>query len=100
MPGKYHIKHRKFALCSQTYSADSDASPEFRHDCKLDNGWIMTASSELLLWVPPWNRQGLVWPSNIAVIGRSLTELDFANFVHGSIWESCKAGAKVIATEI
>ena len=87
-------------LCSQGHSGDSDGSIDFRHGCKLVNGWIMTVSSDLLLWVPPWNRQGLVWPSNITVIGRSPTELDLTDFVHGSKWESCKAGAKVVAVEL
>ncbi|KAF7971296.1 hypothetical protein HWV62_21452 [Athelia sp. TMB] len=78
-------------------SADSrDAPPEFRHDCKLENGWIMTASSELLLWIPPWNQQGVVWPSNVAVVAPSLTEIDLSDFVHGSRWEACKADAKVV----
>ncbi|KAF7971790.1 hypothetical protein HWV62_19921 [Athelia sp. TMB] len=76
-------------------SADSDGSVKFRHNCKLENGWIVTASGQLLLWVPPWNRQGLVWPSNVAVVAPSLTELDLADFVHGSDWVSCKADAKV-----
>ncbi|KAF7967198.1 hypothetical protein HWV62_35584 [Athelia sp. TMB] len=76
-------------------SADSERSAEFRHDCRLENGWIVTASGQLLLWVPPWNRQGLVWPSNVAVVAPSLTELDLADFVHGSDWVSCKADAKV-----
>ncbi|KAF7967332.1 hypothetical protein HWV62_34691 [Athelia sp. TMB] len=66
-------------------------------EARLENGWIVTASGLLLLWVPPWNRQGLVWPSNVALIGHSLTELDLADFVHGSDWVSCKADAKVVA---
>ncbi|KAF7967331.1 hypothetical protein HWV62_34689 [Athelia sp. TMB] len=78
-------------------SADSERSAEFRHDCKLENGWIVTASGQLLLWVPPWNRQGLMWPSNVALIGHSLTELDLADFVHGSDWVSCKADTKLVA---
>ncbi|KAF7971795.1 hypothetical protein HWV62_19931 [Athelia sp. TMB] len=77
--------------------ADSDGSVKFRHDCKLENGWIVTASGQLLLWLPPWNRQGLVWPSNVALMGHSLTELDLADFVHGSDWVSCKADVKEAA---
>ena len=37
-----------------------------------------------------------MWPSNVAVIGRSPTELDLTDFVHGLDWESCKAEAKVV----
>ncbi|KAF7975669.1 hypothetical protein HWV62_8761 [Athelia sp. TMB] len=81
-------------------SADSDDSAKFRHDCKLENGWIVTASGQLLLWVPPWNRQGLMWPSNVAVVAPSLTELDLADFVHGSDWVSCKSDAKVVGARL
>ncbi|KAF7967335.1 hypothetical protein HWV62_34697 [Athelia sp. TMB] len=78
-------------------SVDSERSADFRHDCRLENGWIVTASDQLLLWVPPWNRQGLMWPSNVAVVAPSLTELDLTNFAHGSDWVSCKSSAKVVA---
>ncbi|KAF7979201.1 hypothetical protein HWV62_43134 [Athelia sp. TMB] len=91
---------RIWDLAEMEASADSNASPKFRHDCKLENGWIMTASSELLLWVPPWNRQGLVWPGNITVIGPSPTELDLADFVHGLNWESCKIHSEMASLRV
>ncbi|KAF7975275.1 hypothetical protein HWV62_10164 [Athelia sp. TMB] len=81
-------------------SPDSGAPAEFRHDCKLDNGWIMTASSQLLLWIPPWNRQGLVWPSNVSVVAPSLIDVDLTDFVHGSDWESCKVGANDVERNV
>ncbi|KZP05641.1 WD40 repeat-like protein [Athelia psychrophila] len=46
----------------------SESAIGFTHDSILDNGWIMTPSSQLLLWVPSWYRPGLVWPNNTAVI--------------------------------
>lgn len=61
----------------------------FGHDSRLDGGWIRTPSSQPLLWVPPWHRQGLVWPNNAAVTANSLTELDFSDFLHGSDWQKC-----------
>ena len=87
-------------LGSTVHSADIDASVEFRHDSRVENGWITTASSQLLVWLPSWYRQGLVWPSNVAIMGSSLTELDLADFVHGSDWQSCKADAKIVEVEI
>ncbi|KZP27946.1 WD40 repeat-like protein [Athelia psychrophila] len=59
----------------------SESAIGFTHDSILDNGWITTPSSQLLLWVPSWHRPGLVWPNNTAVIAQSLTELDLSNFV-------------------
>ncbi|KAF7971105.1 hypothetical protein HWV62_22028 [Athelia sp. TMB] len=88
---------RIWEVAKMEASANSDGSAKFKHDCKLENGWIVTASGQLLLWLPPWNRQGLVWPSNVAVVAPSVTELDLADFVHGSDWVSCKADAKVVA---
>ncbi|KZP02943.1 WD40 repeat-like protein [Athelia psychrophila] len=67
----------------------SESAIGFTHDSVLDNGWIMTPSSQLLVWVPSWYRTGLVWPNNTAVIGPSLTELDLSDFVHGSDWQEC-----------
>ncbi|KZP04636.1 hypothetical protein FIBSPDRAFT_967959 [Athelia psychrophila] len=60
----------------------SESATGFTHDSILDNGWITTPSSQLLLWVPSWFRSGLVWPNNTAVVAANLTELDLANFVY------------------
>ncbi|KZP27933.1 WD40 repeat-like protein [Athelia psychrophila] len=68
----------------------SESAIGFTHDSILNNGWITTPSSQLLLWVPSWYRPGLVWPNNTAVIAQSLTELDLSNFVHGSAWQQCR----------
>ncbi|KAF7975677.1 hypothetical protein HWV62_8777 [Athelia sp. TMB] len=86
---------RTWDVAKMQDSADIDASVEFRHDSRVDNGWITTASSQLLVWLPSWYRQGLVWPSNVAIMGSSLTELDLTDFVHGSDWHSCKADVKI-----
>jgi hypothetical protein len=51
------------------------------------------SSSNLLLWVPSWNRMGLCRPRNPFVIaqGAISTYLDLQNFAHGDSWQECKA---------
>jgi WD40 repeat protein len=56
---------------------------------KLEHGWVYGPQSELLFWVPPDNRAGLHWPSNILVIGPPPTRLNLQNFACGSNWTSC-----------
>ncbi|KDQ56497.1 hypothetical protein JAAARDRAFT_132710, partial [Jaapia argillacea MUCL 33604] len=51
--------------------------------------WIVTRKSQLLFWVPPWNRVGLYWPGNLLVIGQQPTKLDFTHFVYGINWMNC-----------
>jgi WD40 repeat protein len=58
---------------------------------KLVNGWILGSVSELLFWVPPWNRKGLFWPRNTAVIADGLTKVNLGRFVHGTSWQQCYA---------
>jgi WD40 repeat protein len=62
----------------------------FRDDSVLmPNGWVPNSSSTLLFWVPPWNRNGLWWPRNTALIGRESTKLNVSLFVHGTSWAQC-----------
>ena len=62
----------------------------FRDDSVLmPNGWVLNSSSTLLFWVPPWNRNGLWWPRNTALIGRESTKLNVSLFVHGTSWAQC-----------
>ena len=65
----------------------------FTDTSTLRGGWIHNSSSELLFWVPSWNRPGLCWPRNHFVIaeGFTSTHLDLDNFVHGDLWQQCKA---------
>ncbi len=58
--------------------------------CVLQNGWVMRANGELLFWVPPWNRSGLWWPRNTAVIAGVPTKLDLTRFEYGVDWQRCK----------
>ncbi|KAF7978739.1 hypothetical protein HWV62_44746 [Athelia sp. TMB] len=63
----------------------------FGDDCSMSNGWVSTASGELLLWLPPWNRPALCFLSNNNMtIGPHATQLDLTNFVHGDEWQQCR----------
>ncbi|KAF7363053.1 WD40 repeat-like protein [Mycena venus] len=54
------------------------------------DGWILNAQSQLIIWIPPWLRDGLYLPQNSLVISASgTTKLDFSQFVHGTSWEDC-----------
>jgi WD40 repeat protein len=63
----------------------------FVDNSNLVNGWILSSDSELLFWVPPWNRKGLFWLRNIAVISDGSVKLDLRRFVHGTSWQQCYA---------
>ncbi|KAJ7438436.1 hypothetical protein B0H11DRAFT_1990635 [Mycena galericulata] len=55
----------------------------------LDDGWVSSPSSELLLWLPPTNRQVLwAWHTKL-VMGRSQNLIMSPNFVHGPEWKKC-----------
>ncbi|KZP17839.1 WD40 repeat-like protein [Athelia psychrophila] len=80
------------SLISLSLSNDTVTAPVFTDHSSLDNGWILMSSSDLLFWVPPYYRLGLVRPSNTAVIvAGTPVELDLAAFVHGSNWQQCRA---------
>lgn len=63
----------------------------FKDNSRMEDGWILNSASELLFWVPSWNRTELCWPRNLFVIGGGVsTHLDLHNFVHGDLWQQCK----------
>ncbi|KAJ7445510.1 hypothetical protein B0H11DRAFT_1746777, partial [Mycena galericulata] len=55
----------------------------------LDNGWAISSSGDLLLWLPSGNREGLWTLGTQLIIGRRQTMVSFQNSVHGSEWQSC-----------
>jgi hypothetical protein len=59
---------------------------------KYEDGWILGPNDELLLWVPPANRSGLLDPfPRSRVMGLThITELDFSNFKCGTEWMQCR----------
>ncbi|KAJ3518014.1 hypothetical protein NLJ89_g134 [Agrocybe chaxingu] len=69
----------------------ANAGPiEFTDDSGLQSGWIAGPNSSLLFWVPPWNRSGLWWPRNTAVICNLPTRLDLSCFENGPSWRNCR----------
>ncbi|KZP10837.1 WD40 repeat-like protein [Athelia psychrophila] len=73
-------------------SESNDTAPVFTDSSSLDNGWMLASSSDLLFWVPPYYRLGLVRPGNTAVIvAGGPVELDLTAFVHGTNWQQCRA---------
>ncbi|PVF91385.1 hypothetical protein CPB86DRAFT_770742 [Serendipita vermifera] len=56
-----------------------------------EQGWVLGPNLELLFWVPPDLRLGLLWPNNTLVIGKCIkTKLDLSSFVHGESWAQCQ----------
>ena len=61
----------------------------FNSDASYDNGWIKSDKSNLICWVPHWYLHGLIWPSNVALIGAVPVQVDFDRFVQGPEWTKC-----------
>ncbi|PVF92104.1 hypothetical protein CPB86DRAFT_239420 [Serendipita vermifera] len=63
----------------------------FTPTSRMVDGWILGPNLELLFWVPPELRPGLMRPSNVTIIGKfRKTGLDFANSVQGESWKLCR----------
>ncbi|KAJ7434769.1 hypothetical protein B0H11DRAFT_1756899, partial [Mycena galericulata] len=60
--------------------------------CYIDAGWGLSASRELLLWLPPTNREGVWMQHTKLVIGTKQTRILFENSVHGTEWNKCYIG--------
>lgn len=58
-------------------------------DVMTDEGWIVNAKRELLLWVPHEHRSGLVRPQYRILNGQPMTELDFEHYKYGTEWTQC-----------
>ncbi|KAJ7642572.1 hypothetical protein DFH06DRAFT_1213905 [Mycena polygramma] len=74
------------------FSAQTDSVSESRWGLVLDtdSGWIRTTTGLLMLWIPPWLREGLNLPHNTLVITKDgTTRLDLSHFVHGTEWATC-----------
>ena len=58
----------------------------------IQDGWILGPNDELLLWVPPVNRSGLLdpFPTSRVMGPTHITELDFSNFKCGTEWMQCR----------
>ncbi|KAF7352043.1 WD40 repeat-like protein [Mycena venus] len=66
-----------------------DRSDAFTDSMRVEDGWHIESTNRIL-WVPPWLRQGLYLPSNSLVIcAQGTTKLDLSKFVHGTEWHKC-----------
>jgi len=54
-----------------------------------DDGWLTSPDGELLFWVPPGNRLGLLRPETLKVFGAVETRIGFEHFAHGAEWAHC-----------
>jgi hypothetical protein len=54
------------------------------------DGWMMNSASDLILWIPPWLRKGLLLPRNsLLICSGGTTTLDLTQFAHGTNWQKC-----------
>ena len=54
------------------------------------DGWIRGLMGEVMCWIPPGHRQGLL-QRTVSVLGALETALDLRDFSHGTKWEQCAA---------
>lgn len=81
------LQHGNFIIiCFYGIVTHCKFSAAFKGNLRIDDGWILGCNSELLFWVPPFNREGLWKPNDVCVIGESITRLDMSNFTHGTTW--------------
>ncbi|KZP31119.1 WD40 repeat-like protein [Athelia psychrophila] len=70
--------------------ASSHSRKDITSSSRLENGWVVNPPADLLFWVPPVYRTGLLWGPNITVvISPEYTRLDLTHFVHGDDWARC-----------
>ncbi|KZP30866.1 WD40 repeat-like protein [Athelia psychrophila] len=79
----------KIDITSTISHASSRARQDFTSSSRLENGWMVNSTVELLFWVPPAYRLGLWRPNNTLVIGPEHPRLDLTHFVHGDDWARC-----------
>jgi WD40 repeat protein len=79
------------ALINFTIKTFSKISASFTDSSAMKDGWILGPGSELLFWVPPTLRAGLLWPRTKLYVGEAIaTKLDLESFVHGDSWSLCR----------
>jgi hypothetical protein len=68
-----------------------EISTLFTDGSAMKDGWVLGPDSEILFWVPPTLRIGLLRPGSKLFIGEAIaTRLDLTSFVHGESWSLCK----------
>ncbi|KAJ7191429.1 WD40 repeat-like protein, partial [Mycena pura] len=79
-----------FSPNSRQVAAGSDGGTIRIFEYDPDVGWILTATGEPMLWIPPWLRSSLYLPHDMLVISPyGTTKLNLARFVHGTEWQKC-----------
>lgn len=54
-----------------------------------DDGWLCGSTGEVMCWIPPAHRLGLLTKRTEGILGLPGTALDVRKFVHGTKWEQC-----------
>jgi WD40 repeat protein len=54
-----------------------------------DDGWLYGSTGEVMCWIPPAHRLGLMTQWTKDIFGVPVTALDARKFVHGTRWEQC-----------
>ncbi|EJC99691.1 WD40 repeat-like protein [Fomitiporia mediterranea MF3/22] len=71
-------------------SSMQDVNGRFASWTLSDNGWVLSAQDELLLWLPPDIRPTLWRPQDAAVFSCEFsTKLNFRNVAYGKSWREC-----------
>jgi WD40 repeat protein len=55
------------------------------------DGWLCGPMGQIMCWIPPAHRQGLLLQRAVSIVGARETALDLRNFAHGTNWEQCVA---------
>jgi WD40 repeat protein len=55
-----------------------------------DDGWLLGSTDQVMCWIPPAHRTGLLMERSEGILGPPATALDVRKFVHGTKWERCK----------
>ncbi|KAJ6545575.1 hypothetical protein B0H19DRAFT_1168004 [Mycena capillaripes] len=75
----------------RVWELNDETLPEgWERDPHFEDGWMMDSASNLILWIPPWLRKGLLMPRNsLLICSGGTTTLNLAQFVHGTNWRKC-----------
>ncbi|KAJ7634820.1 WD40-repeat-containing domain protein [Roridomyces roridus] len=61
------------------------------------DGWVLSGTDELLLWLPHNYRQGFWMPHTKFIIGVQQTKLSYQHFAHGTEWINCYVPLKQVS---
>jgi hypothetical protein len=85
-----HNSHNYGTIIITSWSSDIAKTSTFSNSSPLGyDGWVTLPEGQLLFWVPPANRVGLLRPGTLKVFGALETRIDVKNFAHGTDWTHC-----------